>query len=101
MFFVFQVSGIMCYQCNSVNNSDCTSLPVYKSKNIRTIEPTECMGDFMGQEPFCKKTVLDGKTNQIKCTNFDYCVLKKVDFSIGQWRQLAPANSEKLRIFEK
>ena len=60
------VCSIKCYQCNSNDNSDCTSLPVYQSKNTLILEPTECPSNTTGQEPFCRKTVYSGKHQKIK-----------------------------------
>lgn len=98
---IFAVCSIKCYQCNSNDNSDCTSLPVYENKNAHTIEPTECTGNATGQEPFCRKVLYSGK--QLKYTKKKLIKYHKqnINFSIRQQRRLARPSSKKLRLHQE
>ncbi|XP_077290885.1 uncharacterized protein LOC143914505 [Arctopsyche grandis] len=52
----YTVEGIHCYQCNSVNNSQCENLENYGPE--KTILPTSCEVVQDHPESFCRKTVL-------------------------------------------
>ncbi|XP_077290888.1 uncharacterized protein LOC143914509 [Arctopsyche grandis] len=65
IFLTPSVDGILCFQCNSVNNSQCVNLEHYAKG--RFIVPQPCQVIENENEPFCRKTVLTilDKTKQI------------------------------------
>lgn len=53
MFF-FSVNSIKCYQCNSVSDPGCDKIETLPKQAIAHFFK-DCVGDFDGEEPFCRK----------------------------------------------